>query len=81
MTNLLIEKYVESSEKINKPVDIFFKQRNSINGLFIQGHDYKEMKAKNFWRIVAESKIAEWNKTKDISLARLFSGSDFTKLK
>jgi len=36
---------------------------------------------KNFWRIVSESKMEEYRQTKDISLARLFSGGDFTKLK
>lgn len=81
MTNDVIGKYVESKEITGKPVSIFFKQRNAITGLFIQWKDYEEMKTKNFWRIVPESKIDEWQKTKDLSLARLFSGSDFTKLK
>jgi predicted small secreted protein len=81
MTSDLIEKYVEIKENIDKPINIFFKQRNSIKGLFIQLPDYNELKAKNFWRIVYESKIAEWKQTKDINLARLFSGSDFSRLK
>ena len=81
MTNDVIGKYVESKDVTGKPVNIFFKQRNAITGLFIQWKDYEEMKTKNFWRIVPESKIEEWQKTKDLSLARLFSGSDFTKLK
>ena len=81
MTFDLIEKFVESKEMTGKPVNIFFKQRNTIEGLFVQGKDYQEMKVKNFWRIVAGPNIAEWNKTKDMNLARLFSGSDFTRLK
>lgn len=81
MTNDVIGKYVESKEVTGKPVHIFFKQRNAITGLFIQWKDYEEMKTKNFWRIVPESKIEEWQKTKDLSLARLFSGADFTKIK
>ena len=81
MTYDVIEKFVESKEMVGKPVNIFFKQRNSLAGLFIQGNDYQEMKVKNFWRIVTEPKIAEWNKTKDINLTRLFSGSDFSRLK
>lgn len=81
MTNDLIEKFIESKDRAGKTVNISFKQRNPINGLFIQWKDYDEMKAKNFWRIVSESKITEWQKTKDITLARLFSGGDFTKLK
>ena len=81
MTNDLIQKFIEYKDRTGKAVNIFFKQRNPINGLFIQWKDYDEMKAKNFWRIVSESKIEEWKKTKDITLARLFSGGDFTKLK
>ncbi len=81
MTADLIEKFVESKTAAGQPVSIFFKQRSTITGLFIQGYDYNEMKAKNFWRIVSEAKIAEWKQTKDINLARLFSGSDFSKLK
>lgn len=81
MTFDVIEKFVESKEMVGKPVNIFFKQRNTIAGLFIQGKDYQEMKVKNFWRIVSGPNIPEWNKTKDMNLARLFSGSDFTRLK
>ncbi len=81
MTSDLIEKFVESKEMTGQTVNIFFKQRNAITGLFIQGNDYHELKAKNFWRIVAGSKIAEWQQTKDMNLARLFSGSDFSRLK
>ena len=80
MTNELIGKFVEAQDRKGKPVTISFKQRNAISGLFVQGKDYEELKAKNFWRIVCESKIAEWQKTGDPSLPRLFSGSDFTKL-
>ena len=62
MTNDLIQKFVEDKDRTGKAVNIFFKQRNPINGLFIQWKDYDEMKAKNFWRIVSESKIEEWRK-------------------
>ncbi|MES2850287.1 MAG: short-chain dehydrogenase [Bacteroidota bacterium] len=81
MTNDVIGKYIESKDVTGRAVNIFFKQRNAIMGLFVQWKDYEEMKTKNFWRIVPESKIEEWKKTKDPSLAKLFSGSDFTKLK
>jgi predicted small secreted protein len=81
MTAEAIEKYTESKEKAGQTVSIFFKQRSTIQGLFIQTKDYQEMKAKNFWRIVQASKIEEWNQTKDLNLCRLFSGSDFMKIK
>ena len=81
MTSEVIEKYVESAEVAGKPVTISFKQRNNITGIFILGYDYADMKKKNFWRIISETKIAEWQVSKDVNLARLFSGSDFTKIK
>lgn len=81
MTNDVIEKFVEAKENDGRAVSISFRQRNPINGLFIQWKDYEEMKTKNFWRIVPEGKIDEWKKTKDSSLAKLFSGNDFTKIK
>ena len=81
MTSDMIEKYIESKDVTGKPVNISFRQRNAIVGLFIESKDYHELKAKNFWRIVAESKIDEWNKTKNTDLAKLFSGTDFTRIK
>jgi hypothetical protein len=81
MTSDVIEKFVESKEMTGQAVNIFFRQRSTFNGLFVQAYDYKDMKAKNFWRIVPGTKITEWNQTKDINLTRLFSGSDFLKLK
>lgn len=81
MTSELIEKYVESKDVAGKPVTISFKQRNNITGIFIKGYDYTDMKKKNFWRIVSETKLAEWQVSNDINLARIFSGSDFTKIK
>lgn len=81
MTSEAIEKYVESKSVVGKPVTISFKQRNNITGIFVEGHDYEDMKRKNFWRIVTESKIKDWQASKDSSLVRIFSGSDFTKIK
>ncbi len=81
MTADTIEKYVEQKDITGKPVTISFKQRNNITGIFIQANDYTELKKKNFWRIVSESKIGEWKQTNDSGLAKLFSGSDFTRLK
>ncbi len=81
MTNDVIEKYVEDPHVDGKPVNIFFKQRNSITGHFIKAKDYDELKAKNFWRVVNVNKIDQWKKTNDIDLARLFNGTEFSKLK
>ena len=42
--------------------------------------DYNDLKAKNFWRIVPENNIEGWKKSKDMNLARIFNGQEFTRL-
>jgi len=56
------------------------KKRDPVRGLIVQGRDYNELKAKNFWRIVTQKNLASYKKTNDINLARIFAGSDFAKL-
>lgn len=56
------------------------KKRNPVRGIIVQGRDYQDLKAKNFWRIVTQTRLADYQKTQDINLARIFSGSDFAKL-
>ena len=80
MTNDKIEKFIECKEKKRAKVNIHFKQRATVTGLFIRTDDYEELKSKNFWRIVSDSKIEEWEKTKDSSLARIYNGAEFTRL-
>lgn len=80
MTNLLIGNFIESDKRKNKVVRIQFKKRDAINGLFVVGTDYEEMKEKNFWRIVTASREQEWNNTQSLSCSRLFSGDEFTRL-
>lgn len=80
MTNEQIEKFIEPKHLSHNSVKIDFKTRNSIIGIFIEAADYKELKSKNFWRIVSEKHIKEWKGTNDNSLARIFNGAEFTKL-
>ena len=80
MNNTLIEKFVETGKRKNQNINIHFKTRSTIIGQFITTGDYNEMKSKNFWRIVPESRLEEWQKTKDPSLSRLFNGAEFTRL-
>ena len=80
MTNDKIEKFIECKPKKNVKVNIHFKQRATVKGLFIRTDDYEELKSKNFWRIVSDSKVEEWEKTKDSNLARIFKGAEFTRL-
>jgi len=80
MTNDVIDKYVSAHEGFEKETKIFFKQRSTITGIFVKGNDYDSLKSKNFWRIVTNSNIAQWKKTKNINLAKIFNGTEFTKL-
>jgi len=79
MTNEQIEKFLDQhSEK--STVNIFFKTRSTLKGLFIKTADYGELKTKNLWRIVSDSKIKEYQTSKDTSLARIFNGVEITRL-
>ena len=49
-------------------------------GLFIDTPDAAELNSKNFWRIVSESKIEDFLAKRDLSLARIFNGSEMTRL-
>jgi uncharacterized membrane protein YheB (UPF0754 family) len=80
MTNDIIDKFIKSKTQKNAKVTIYFKQRATVKGVFIQTKDYEELKQKNFWRIVSELKVEEWEKTKDSSLARIYNGAEFTRL-
>ncbi len=80
MTTELIEKHVEQSHKNNTIINVHFKDRNMVTGFFVKGNDYDELKAKNFWRIVGEANMEQWQRTRDINLTRLFNGISFTKL-
>ena len=80
MTSEAIVKQVESEHNSEKTLNIHFKQRNSVKGLFIMGNDYKDLKSKNLWRIVTNANIEPWKKTRDMNLARIFNGVEFTRL-
>ena len=80
MTNDAIIKQLETNNNSGKLLNIHFKQRSTITGLFIRTNDYDSLRSKNLWRIVAKSNVEEWRRTKDISLCRIFNGTDFTRL-
>jgi hypothetical protein len=76
----MIEKFVENKNRKDTAVNIHFKERSTVTGLFIQGTDYTELKAKNFWRIVSSTYLNEWKQTKNVNLARIYNGMSFTRL-
>lgn len=76
-----IKKFVETKvTRKDKYVKIEFGKREPVYGIFITDDDYKDLSAKNFWRIVTSKNFDSYNKTKDINLARIFNGSEFSKL-
>ena len=80
MTSEQIDKFLSGEIKSKSLIRISFKTRNSILGIFIQTPDFNDLKAKNFWRIVSETNIEKWEKSKDMNLCRMFNGAEFTKL-
>jgi hypothetical protein len=80
MTNEAIIKQIEVKSSPDKLVNIHFKQRSTITGLFIKTNDYDNLKSKNLWRIVTKTHVDEWRRTKDLNLCRIFNGTDFTRL-
>ncbi|MBS4043718.1 MAG: short-chain dehydrogenase [Chitinophagaceae bacterium] len=75
-----MENFITTKKTTEKKTTIQFKKRNSITGIFVKGKDYEELKEKNFWRIVTGTNIENYNKTQDLSLARIFSGLEMVKL-
>ena len=75
-----METYIKPGFKNNKPIEIHFKGRSTLTGLFIRAGDYDELKSKNFWRVVHITRLEEWLETSDINVARIFSGASFTSL-
>lgn len=76
-----IEKFFQKKTATeNNYIKISFKKRDSLYGLFIKDKDYNDLKTKNFWRIVTSTHFEEWNKTKNVSLAKIFNGIEFSRL-
>ena len=77
-----IQKFLEKKTNAkNEYVKISFRKRNAILGLFIREHrDYTYLKSKNFWRIVPESQFVAYQRSKDVSLAKIFCGTEFSRL-
>ncbi len=80
MTNQQIEDFL-TPEILSKVINISFKVRNNVKGMFLTTGDFEDLKTKNLWRIIPEARLEEWNKTRNMSLARIYNGSEFTKLK
>lgn len=76
-----IQKFLESKTSTKDSyVKIDFKKRDSIYGLFIIDGDYDDLKSKNFWRIVTRKHFDEYSKSRNVNLAKIFNGSEFSRL-
>lgn len=75
-----IENFFTTKKTVGEKTTIQFRKRNTLTGVFVKGKDYEELKEKNFWRIVTGSSIETFNKTNDLTLARIFSGLEMVKL-
>lgn len=80
MTYEQIEEIIKKPHSKNSVFEIRFRTRNPIKGLFIQTSDYRELSRKNLWRIVSESHINAYRQSPDENLARIFNGTEFTKV-
>jgi hypothetical protein len=80
MTTEMIEKFIENKDRKESTINIHFKERSTVTGIFIRSADYGELKLKNLWRVVSNGKIEEWKKTKNVDLAKIFNGLSFTRL-
>ncbi|HEU0112410.1 MAG TPA: short-chain dehydrogenase [Flavisolibacter sp.] len=76
-----IEKFLSTkASKGDGYVKIDFKKRDTIYGLFVKDNDYSDLKSKNFWRIVTRTHFDEYNRSKNVNLAKIFNGSEFSRL-
>lgn len=80
MTIERIEKVLEQTKPVNTLVRISFKKRSPVQGVFIKTSDYNELSRKNLWRVVNEVNVGSYNQSNNESLARIFNGTEFTKL-
>jgi hypothetical protein len=77
------EQITEITQRKHLPGGMFeirFKTRNPIKGLFIKTSDFSELSRKNLWRIVSETYVDEYKRSNNESLARIFNGTEFTRL-
>ncbi|HVM90170.1 MAG TPA: hypothetical protein VMT76_18420 [Puia sp.] len=75
-----IEKFINNQGRKDTVVNIHFKERSTVQGVFIYANDYHELKSKNLWRVVSKANEEKWRIEKDINLTRIFNGLSFTRL-
>lgn len=80
MTSEEIQKFLAKNSSSEGYVKIDFKKRDAIYGLFVKDGDFGDLSAKNFWRIVTRTNFEAYKKTKNVNLAKIFNGQEFSRL-
>jgi len=80
MTSEQIVKFVEQQKRNEQELNIHFKDRQPVTGIFIKGKDYDELKSKNLWRVVSTINLKLFKQNRDMNLSRIFNGMSFTRL-
>ena len=77
-----IQRFLDNKTSLeNEYVKITFKKRDAIYGLFVRdNNDYSDLKTKNFWRIVPQSQFDAYKSSRNVNLAKIFNGSEFSRL-
>jgi hypothetical protein len=83
--NMNIEKIADFVSKNATGKDRFiridFKNRAAVYAHFItESRDYQDLSSKNFWRVVTDKQFESYAQSKSLNFARIYHGSDFTKL-
>lgn len=80
MTSEEIQTFNKNKNSNNEVVQINFRSRPSLKGLFLFAKDSQELQRKNLWRIVSESNLPSYMQSRDEGLARIFNGVDITRM-
>jgi hypothetical protein len=80
MTGKQIDAFLRKHNFEQNSVKVNFRSRPSFVGIFVKTDDYDHLKGKNFWRVINESNVKQYRLVKDLSLARIFNGTEFVKL-
>lgn len=80
MTSEEIQTFNKNKNALNEVVQINFRSRPSLKGLFLYTKDSQELQTKNLWRIVSESNLNSFKESGDEGLARIFNGSEITRM-
>lgn len=77
MTIEQIERFINGDQSGASRIAL---KARTIEGMFIKAPDFLELRKKNFWRVVAISRLEEYQRSKDVNLSRIFNGQEIVKL-